>query len=354
MNQPVHAKNMETIYYTIHSLLRLGAKSYTDQFLKSYISDSKPSLFKDDRPNILLPSQQKLVTDISIIVLTNLFKYESNIINQKFIASVERRIKKDPFIIFIQKINLNQFNDILNDSRGYSFCIKLFIYHALLKQLLLLKINTNQLAPIKLILDNYINIIQKNTTKLLTFIDTFYNSKQLEISSKLFIADVFLKDIDNNEFPVTQLISNFSQNWIRQRFSDHLNHQEYSEKNELIFSRLSNKKQLNIIKGYLEKINDIGFYFDKKCDYNLFSIFPRQIKSFHNIFITSFFDLILLTKHNTLYINIAQYFTENTKITNLYTVFGKISLELEQREKYNGLRLTVTAEFHRPPKKNNL
>ena len=71
MNQPVHAKNMETIYYTIHSLLRLGAKSYTDQFLKSYISDSKRAIFKDDRPNILLPSQQKLVTDILIIVLIN-------------------------------------------------------------------------------------------------------------------------------------------------------------------------------------------------------------------------------------------------------------------------------------------
>ena len=74
------------------------------------------------------------------------------------------------------------------------FSIKLFIYHSLLKQLLLLKIDTSHLAPVKLILDNYINIIQR-LLKLASFIDNFYNSKQLKISSKLFIADVFLKDI---------------------------------------------------------------------------------------------------------------------------------------------------------------
>ena len=167
----------------------------------------------------------------------------------------------------------------------------------------------------------------------------------------MFIADVFLKDINSDEFPVTKLVNSFNQNWIRQQFSDHLNHHEFSEKNELMFSRFSYKKQFTIIKNYLKKVNNMGFYFDKKCDYNLFSIFPRQIKSFHNIFITSFFDLILSTKNNTLYINIAQHLTENTIITNLHTVFGKISLELEQREKYDGLRLKIMPEFHRPPQK---
>ena len=351
MNQPPNLTNMETIYYTLHSLLRLGSKSYIDQFLKAYVKAPKRQYLKPNQPHILLDGQQRLIMDALIIELLSLFKYNSNSINQNFITSVSKRISKDPFVQFIQKINLNQFNHILNDSRGYTFCIKLIIYHHLLKQLISLKIDLSLVTPIKVILDDYINIIYKNPTKNLKFIEDFYNSTQLNFQSKLFIIDLFLKDIDHKSFPVNELINKFNQNWMYQRFSDHLDHKSFSEQNELIYSRFSAKKQLQIIKSYLKKVNQIGFYFDKKCDYNLFSIFPRQIKSFHHIFITSFFDLILITKNNTLHINIAKYFNEDLTITNLNTVFGKISLELVQQEKHNGLRLTIAAEFQRPPHK---
>ncbi|MEC8678306.1 MAG: hypothetical protein VXX85_05590 [Candidatus Margulisiibacteriota bacterium] len=351
MNQPRRFNNMETIYYTLHSLLRLGAKTYIDQLIEDYVKTPKKQHLDDKAPHILLAAQQRLIMDTLIIELLSLFKYDSNYINHKFITSASKRIRKDPFIQFIQRINLNQFNHLLDDSRGYTFCIKLFIYHHLLKQLITLKVDLNLLTPIKIILDDYINIIYNNPAKNLKFIDDFYNSNQLNIQSKLFIIDLFLKDIKNDNFPVNELISKFNHNWIRQRFSDHLDHKSYCEQNELIYSRFNPKKQLKIIKNYLEKVNQIGFYFDKKCDYNLFSIFPRQIKSFHHVFITSFFDLILITKDNTLHINIAKSFNDNLSITNLNTVFGRISLELDLRDKYNGMRLIIKEEFHRPPQK---
>ena len=64
-------------YAILHNsfLFESGCKILSlDQFLMTYVTDSKRAIFKEEKPHILLPSQQKLITDILIIVLINSFK----------------------------------------------------------------------------------------------------------------------------------------------------------------------------------------------------------------------------------------------------------------------------------------
>ena len=152
------------------------------------------------------------------------------------------------------------------------------------------KIAPPLLSNYQRICKDYLKIIGNKSKLINSFIQHFYNNSALTIDFKLFIADVFFSELDLITLPIDKFIELIEQkNWLKNHFFDHSNHHGFSEKNELIYSKLANNTtQASILKNYHKHINLLGYYENTQCYYHCFSVYPKEIKIYHNIFLNSF------------------------------------------------------------------
>ncbi|MEK9726826.1 MAG: hypothetical protein VW397_01835 [Candidatus Margulisiibacteriota bacterium] len=342
------AMSIESVFYSIQALLTLGCESKVLDLFKNFPKEVEPVVnFMPD--HFLSLSQQRILIYLLQYELASDAKLNvADLFTKRFILKLQKQILKDRFIFFVKQLNLNQFNTVLHGPKFFSFFLKLILFSGIIDRMISLKIDTPALNSVQMICQGYFKIIFNHEEKLMAFINEFHATPRLETSLKLFIIDQFLIDIPD-PFPKTKLVSLFENNWHKDHFYDHQRNNGFSEKNELIYSKLTNpKNKLSILENYLNQLNALGNYDNKQCFYHTFSVFPKRIKSYHAIFLTSFFQMIFSSIGDELIISSLLWF-KNIKVRQIRTKFGKINIESQSNKLDYQLKIQLTHKFHRSP-----
>ena len=214
--------SIELMYYKLLALLHIGSDEKIEAFLLSFSNLSQIKLKPSDK-QLFSASQQLAITQLLVYEQLSLFKVNStHILNKRYIVKLQKSISNDSFLIFLKKLNFNQLNTLIAGPKFFNFFLKLIIFSSLINKMIQLKIETPALINHKKLCDDYFNIIFNHHDIMIDFIEHFHKNTTLDMGIKLFIIDVFFKEMPS-PFPMAHMLTLLEKNWFKNHFYDHDN-----------------------------------------------------------------------------------------------------------------------------------
>ena len=336
---------IDRLFYFVHASLQLGHTDSLPNFLNAFF---KAPITIQDSP-LLSCSQTHLVSRVLILNLIKQYQFDAPYCFDKSILKpLEKQCLKDPFLLFLKHLTLNQFNTLLQTPHIYPIAFKcvIFLYLAQTIQSLTDSAPLQKIIPV---IQNYLNIIQSNQDRCQGLSTFLCESKHMPLHTTLFYLDVFFKDFANGQVR-QNCCAYFSCQAIQNDIFEQSKGSGFLEKNTLLLFRLSQSEHppLPLLSHYLSNVNALGQYSNPFSDYHLYRSYPKQIQSEHALFLCCFFNAIIRYHEDDLHICIDQ-IGDTLSFSNLHTPYGKLSVgvsnELDQK------KVSISHHFFQSPRR---
>ncbi|MGA0241994.1 MAG: hypothetical protein ACO3K7_03225 [Candidatus Marinamargulisbacteria bacterium] len=331
-------ESLDVIYYSLQSQLQLGYDT-TIQPTLSHIIQWNPhkvtqlAIFSAQQCTIM-----RLILTYSQLIS---FKADTEMFTSSIILKLQKGIQTDPFLTFLKRLRITQFNHILEQSQGHHLLLKLIVFSVLLNKMIQFKWHTPSISAHHKQCQHYMTMIFHQTDILTSFITSFHENTYLPFGIKILIIDVFFRRL-----PTTLM---YDQSSIL-AVSHIKNSTALSTKNKLLATRFQpDTDQWKTLSNYLDYINPLGIHTPTPFTYDSFHYHPKKTPVDHPIFLATFFDFLFQIQDQSLIISAPLWFS-TCHIDSIKTIFGTIAIQLTTKEN-SEITVQLTHAFHFSPQK---
>jgi hypothetical protein len=331
-------ESLDTIYYSLQSQLQLGYDT-TIRSTLSHIVQWNPH--KVTPPAIFSAQQCTIIRLILTYSQLIHFKADIDIFTPSIILKLQKGLQHDPFLKFLKRLRISQFNHILEQSQGHDLLLKLIIFSVLLNKMIQFKWDTPSILAHHKQCQHYMTMVVNQPDILTSFITSFHENTPLPFGIKILIIDVFFRAL-----PTTLVYEQSSVLAV-----SHIKHNAtLSTKNKLLATRFqSDTDQWHTLSDYLDRINPLGTHTPAPFTYDSFYYHPKKTPVHHPLFLGCFFDFLFQIQAQTLIINVPLWFS-TCHIDAIKTIFGTVAIQLTTKEN-SEIMIQLTHAFHFSPQK---
>ena len=343
---PIESLTLDTFYYELRTALHLKSTAVVQALATAIANNLSATMTREQQTTLFCANQYYLMATILTLDLLHRFRVSSAAFGKKTIVKLVKKITRDPFILYLKKMNDRQFLTAMRQPSGYDMALKIIIFSSLINKLMTASPLADGLATYQTMCHTYLTRITQSSPTITTILQPFYDTTRLPLNLKLFISSVFLRPVLPGS-AWDRLVEGLSSGWHHNHFFSGPHAFEFCERTELIFSCLTSPdQQWAILNDYLDHINALGLYENLPLCYRSYRDYPHTTHHYHAVFLTIFFDCLFQTDQNNLMITMPMWVTTG-HIDSVTTAFGDVCVTLDTNA--DQITMQFTHSFHSPP-----